>query len=210
MLDLLPHAVSGVYFVYHTDFEKFSFGKLSALREAAFALEQDYQYYYMGYYIHTCKKMRYKADFKPQHVLDINTYDWDPMNDDLQRLMDRTKYASMSRERQELASLEKDARDQPDAADGQSPLEEEAVLHPSPLEAMESNLSLLRLGMPGVLTLSQLHEQIDLDEMKVHIGRGGIHEMQVSRSAKAKQDPFHPLCHPRVPPFRPLTLRLGK
>lgn len=25
----------------------------------------DLQYYYMGYYIHSCPKMRYKADYSP-------------------------------------------------------------------------------------------------------------------------------------------------
>jgi arginyl-tRNA--protein-N-Asp/Glu arginylyltransferase len=46
VLDLLPHAVSGVYFLYHQDFEAYAFGKISALREAALAREQKYQYYY--------------------------------------------------------------------------------------------------------------------------------------------------------------------
>lgn len=52
VLDLLPHCVSGVYFIYHSDFEKFGFGKISAVREAALALEGGYDYYYMGFYIH--------------------------------------------------------------------------------------------------------------------------------------------------------------
>ena len=39
VLDLLPQAVSGVYFLYHADFEKWALGKLSALREAALAVE---------------------------------------------------------------------------------------------------------------------------------------------------------------------------
>ena len=75
ILDLLPHCVSGVYFIYHSDFEKWSFGKLSALREAALALEGGYQYYYMGYYIHSCAKMRYKGEYRPQHVLDPESYE---------------------------------------------------------------------------------------------------------------------------------------
>ena len=45
-------------------------GKLSALREAALALEGGYEWYYMGFYIHDCVKMRYKAEYKPQMVLD--------------------------------------------------------------------------------------------------------------------------------------------
>jgi arginine-tRNA-protein transferase len=60
------------------------------MREIAFCLENDYRYYYMGrsqscnhsllvgyvsnyadigYYIHSCQKMRYKANFRPQYIL---------------------------------------------------------------------------------------------------------------------------------------------
>lgn len=166
VLDLLPHAVSGVYFIYHSDFEKWSFGKLSALREACLALEQGYQYYYMGYYIHGCKKMRYKGDYKPQYVLDYDSLQWDPLNDDMKFLMEHSKYASMSRHRLKEA--------------GSLPDEEDKPMHPTPTEAMQSGLSLLQLGMPGVLTLDQLHQEVELDHMKVHLGRGSVHEIQVN------------------------------
>jgi arginine-tRNA-protein transferase len=48
VLDLLPNSVSGVYFIYHQDYVKWSFGKLSACREAALAKEGGYRYYNMG------------------------------------------------------------------------------------------------------------------------------------------------------------------
>jgi arginine-tRNA-protein transferase len=48
VLDLLPNAVSGVYFMYHSDFEKWHLGKVSACREACLAKEGGYEYYYMG------------------------------------------------------------------------------------------------------------------------------------------------------------------
>ena len=48
VLDFLPWCVSGVYFMYHSDFSQWGFGKLSACREAALAAEEGYQYYYMG------------------------------------------------------------------------------------------------------------------------------------------------------------------
>lgn len=182
VLDLLPHAVSGVYFIYHSDFEKWSFGKLSALRETALALEQDYQYYYMGYYIHSCKKMRYKGDYKPQYVLDYDSHGWDVLDDHMQQLMDQPNYTSMSRERQRLADSGNNTQDlSDDSAEDSQPFNN-GVLSPTPTEAMRSGLSLLKLGMPGVLTVHQLHEEIDLNKMKVHLGPGGVHEMQVSRS----------------------------
>ena len=72
-------------FRYHENVNDWNFGKLSALREIAMAVEDGYRYYYMGkevllscspafdfsigYYIHSCIKMRYKASFRPQYVL---------------------------------------------------------------------------------------------------------------------------------------------
>lgn len=50
--------------------------KLSALREAALAREfynagmKDMGWLYMGYYIRTCQKMRYKGDYSPSQLLD--------------------------------------------------------------------------------------------------------------------------------------------
>ena len=64
VLDLLPDCVSSVYLMYavlsfqpssclthsryHEDFSEWNFGKISALRETALALEGRYRYYYMG------------------------------------------------------------------------------------------------------------------------------------------------------------------
>lgn len=67
------------------------------LREAALALEGGYQYYYMGYYIHSCVKMKYKGDYKTQHVLDPETYEWHPLEGELRALLDKKPYVSMSR-----------------------------------------------------------------------------------------------------------------
>ncbi|KAI9854293.1 MAG: Arginyl-tRNA--protein transferase 1 [Vezdaea acicularis] len=105
VLDLLPHCVSGVYFIYHDDLSKWQFGKLGALREACFAGESDYRYYYMGYYIHSCVKMRYKASYAPQNVLDPETYDWDPLEPEYTHRLDRRRYVSLSRERKGARNL---------------------------------------------------------------------------------------------------------
>jgi arginyl-tRNA---protein transferase len=183
VLDLLPHAVSGVYFIYHSDFEKCSFGKLSALREASLALEAGYQYYYMGYYIHGCKKMRYKGEYKPQYVLDYHTGEWDVLDDQMRSVMDRRKYASMSKERQRLQA---DAGSANMGANGiakqgsseEAETDDADIPYPVPAEAAASGLSLLELGMPGVLTLSQLHDTVDLDLMKLSLGKAGIYDMQ--------------------------------
>eukprot|EP00842_Homolaphlyctis_polyrhiza_P005180 jgi/Hompol1/5663/HPOL_002051-RA len=74
VLDILPSCVSAVYFMYDPDFYFLSLGTYSALREAALTASiakfvPNIQYYYMGYYIHSCQKMRYKAGFKPCDLL---------------------------------------------------------------------------------------------------------------------------------------------
>ena len=99
VLDLLPDAVSAVYFLYHEDLHKWSPGKLSALREAALAIEQGCRWYMMGFYIHSCLKMRYKADYHPQYILDPKSYGWDLLDDDLKLRMGARHYVSLSSER---------------------------------------------------------------------------------------------------------------
>ncbi|KAH0302650.1 arginine-tRNA-protein transferas-like protein 1, partial [Aureobasidium melanogenum] len=155
VLDLLPHAVSGVYFIYHQDFEKWSFGKLSAMREAALALEGGYEFYYMGYYIHSCIKMRYKGDYKPQYVLDPETYEWNPLDGELRELMGQQKYVSLSRERKHKEG------------------EEGApYLLETPAEVAASPEDLFEWGMPGMMSPTDVEAQVDMDKMRIHISKG--------------------------------------
>ncbi|KAH8118588.1 arginine-tRNA-protein transferase [Phellopilus nigrolimitatus] len=82
VLDVLPGCVSSVYFVYGAAWARFSLGKLSALREAALAREMhehgcaDLRFLYMGFYIHSCQKMRYKGEYHPSFLLDPEEYTW--------------------------------------------------------------------------------------------------------------------------------------
>ncbi|EWC47582.1 hypothetical protein DRE_03202 [Drechslerella stenobrocha 248] len=99
VLDLLPDCVSGVYFMYHTDMSQWGFGKLSALREIALAIEGGYGYYYMGYYIHSCPKMRYKCEYGPSVILDPEHYDWHPFDDAFRKSLDAQPYLSLTQER---------------------------------------------------------------------------------------------------------------
>lgn len=99
VLDLLPNAVSAVYFIYHEDLHAWSPGKLSALRETALAIEQGCRYYMMGFYIHGCAKMKYKADYHPQYILDPEKYTWDLLDEDLKLCMDARRYVSLSSEK---------------------------------------------------------------------------------------------------------------
>ncbi|KAJ9105304.1 hypothetical protein QFC21_001672 [Naganishia friedmannii] len=85
VLDILPGCVSSVYFVWDPDYAWASLGKLSALRETALAKEfhktgmSDMGWLYMGYYIWTCQKMRYKGEYSPSYLLDPGTNQYHPL-----------------------------------------------------------------------------------------------------------------------------------
>lgn len=70
--DFLPSGISSVYFIWHPDYHKWSLGKLSALRELALLEKSNLDYYYLGYYIEDCKKMKYKANYGGE-LLDTST-----------------------------------------------------------------------------------------------------------------------------------------
>ncbi|KAM0756547.1 hypothetical protein T439DRAFT_321254 [Meredithblackwellia eburnea MCA 4105] len=82
VLDVLPGSVSSVYFVWSPKWSAVGLGKLSVLREVALVREMGggMERYMMGFYIHTCPKMRYKGDYQPSSLLDPETntfYPWD-------------------------------------------------------------------------------------------------------------------------------------
>ncbi|CAN9332528.1 unnamed protein product [Alternaria alternata] len=162
ILDLLPHCVSGVYMLYHSDYEQWQFGKLSALREAALALEGGYQYYYMGYYIHSCVKMKYKGDYKTQHVLDPETYEWHPLEGEMRALLDKKPYVSMSRERRRK-EMGIDG-EQDDYSDYPYPTAAEAG------KAVNKGVSLFELKVPGLMTAEEIEQQLDLATMPIRVG----------------------------------------
>lgn len=168
VLDLLPHCVSGVYMLYNSEVEQWQFGKLSALREAALALEGGYQYYYMGYYIHSCVKMKYKGDYKTQHVLDPETYEWYPLDDELRNLLSRKSFVSMSRERRRRAEKDDDAKETTAEEDDYSDYP-----HPTAAaggDAHSNGVSLFDLRVPGFMTAEEIEEQLDLATMPVRVG----------------------------------------
>ncbi|KAM5469591.1 Arginyl-tRNA--protein transferase 1 [Microsporum ferrugineum] len=160
VLDFLPHSVSSVYIFYDPDYEKFELGKLSAMREIALTQEMRYQHYYMGYYIHSCPKMRYKGTFRPQYLQDPESYEWEPLDEVFAPKLDKRRYVSPSRDR-EAASTAADAPDVPD------------VYEDIP---EEESMSLFDLRMPGVLTVEELRSQVDLDHWHLLI-RGMLVEM---------------------------------
>ncbi|KAE8348284.1 arginine-tRNA-protein transferase [Aspergillus coremiiformis] len=160
VLDLMPSGVSSVYIFYDPEYEQWEFGKLSALREIAFAIEGNYQYYYMGYYIHSCQKMRYKGSFRPQYILDPESHTWDPLDGELAAKLDKRPYVSLSRDRR-LA-----AQDTPETA--------ESDVTEADDEINDEEVSLFDLHMPGVMSLEEV-KALDLDHWLLLVHGNFVH-----------------------------------
>ncbi|KAH9603473.1 hypothetical protein KSS87_012549 [Heliosperma pusillum] len=100
VIDILPKCLSSKYLFWDPELAFLSLGKYSALQEISWVKEnQGYcpslEYYYLGYYIHSCPKMRYKAAYNPSELLCPRRYQW--VRYDLAKpLLDRTRYAVLS------------------------------------------------------------------------------------------------------------------
>ena len=88
VVDILPKCLSSKYFFYEPAYAHLSLGKVSAPSEINFVLRErrerrcpDFEYYYMGYYIHDCVKMRYKAEYAPSEILCATTGRWTRVDD---------------------------------------------------------------------------------------------------------------------------------
>ncbi|XP_048406724.1 arginyl-tRNA--protein transferase 1 isoform X3 [Stegostoma tigrinum] len=100
VIDILPHCTSSVYLYYDPDYAFLSLGVYSALREIAFTTQlqktvPSIRYYYMGFYIHSCPKMKYKGRYHPSDLLCPETYVWVPIEKCWTKL-DQSKYSRLN------------------------------------------------------------------------------------------------------------------
>ncbi|XP_066549919.1 arginyl-tRNA--protein transferase 1 isoform X1 [Amia ocellicauda] len=97
VIDILPTCVSSVYLYYDPSFSSLSLGSYSALREIAFTRQLHQQspqlrFYYLGFYIHSCPKMRYKGQYRPSALLCPETFVWVPIERCLP-ILDQRRYS---------------------------------------------------------------------------------------------------------------------
>ncbi|KAK1306033.1 Arginyl-tRNA--protein transferase 1 [Acorus calamus] len=101
VVDILPKCLSSKYLFWDPDLAALSLGKYSVLQEIKWVKEVQQihcptlEYYYLGYYIHSCNKMRYKAAYHPSELLCPLRYQWVPF-DIARPLLDRKKYCILS------------------------------------------------------------------------------------------------------------------
>ncbi|KAK8671913.1 hypothetical protein V6N13_038496 [Hibiscus sabdariffa] len=100
VVDILPGCLSSKYLFWDPDYAFLSLGKYSALQEIGWVKENQadcasLQYYYMGYYIHSCSKMRYKAAYYPSELLCPLRYQWVAFHI-ARPMLDKKKYAVLT------------------------------------------------------------------------------------------------------------------
>jgi arginine-tRNA-protein transferase len=149
------------------------------------AKEEGYRWWYGGFYIHSCSKMRYKGEYAPQYFLDPESYGWDLLSDEVKRKLDANKYLSLSCERAELAAASvpppppgstettPNAENEP-AVSSDTPM----IIDADEIDAEDSDddppvpnpdLPIYSRNIPGIMTKDQLLQSVDLDHIKLRI-----------------------------------------
>jgi arginine-tRNA-protein transferase len=78
--DLMPAALSSVYFYFDPDCCSRGLGTYGALHELDYARQHQLPFYYLGFWIADCKSMRYKGKFRPCELLREDG-EWVPASD---------------------------------------------------------------------------------------------------------------------------------
>ncbi|CAN7107329.1 unnamed protein product [Brassica rapa subsp. narinosa] len=100
VIDILPKCLSSKYLFWDPDLASLSLGNYSALQEIDWVKQNQarcssLEYYYLGYYIHSCNKMRYKAAYRPSQLLCPLRYQWVPF-EVAKPLLDKKPYSVLS------------------------------------------------------------------------------------------------------------------
>lgn len=161
VLDLLPYCVSSVYFLYDESVHSFTPGKLGALHEIALAYEEGYRWWYPGFYIHNCPKMKYKIDYAPQYILDPETLHWDLLDKSVLSLLDKKPFVSLYLERHKNFGNGKAEEPPPSKAPKLNRSSEKKV----PAETIgkegeddDGDHSLFHANMPGIPSIDYMQE----------------------------------------------------
>ncbi|XP_069750572.1 arginyl-tRNA--protein transferase 1-like isoform X2 [Narcine bancroftii] len=99
LLDILPEGINSQYLCYDPDYSSLSLGVYSALREIALTQRLNekaprMKYYYLGPYVHTCIKVKYKLLYQPTELLCPVTGHWVPVEQCLPKL-ELNKFAKL-------------------------------------------------------------------------------------------------------------------
>ncbi|GKV28312.1 hypothetical protein SLEP1_g37382 [Rubroshorea leprosula] len=189
VIDILPRCLSSKYLIWDPDYAFLSLGKYSAIQEIGWVKENQVscpslQYYYLGYYIHSCSKMRYKAAYRPSELLCPLRYEWVPF-DVARPLLDKKKYAvlsdyaslqngefSNSGVAESALELQQDEIDQEDRNDVRMDDDEEMLEPGFESSGIEGgDMTKILIGLRG----SQVRYKVRKYKKNVTIGKGKVH-----------------------------------
>lgn len=85
-----------------------NFRELALTRELN-AKDPDLAFYYMGFYIHSCPKMRYKGHYTPSYLLCPAAYSWHPI-EKCRELLDKEKYSEFDAQNAQRAIHDDDLK----------------------------------------------------------------------------------------------------
>ena len=93
VVDILPVGLSSVYLFYDPEERFLALGKLTALKEISYCQENGFDHYFMGFYIHSCEKMKYKKDYRPSELLCPVTLKFFPADEKCIALLDANQFS---------------------------------------------------------------------------------------------------------------------
>lgn len=101
VVDILPRCLSSKYLFWDPDFAPLALGKISALKEIEWVQKAHSEcpalkYYYMGYYVHSCPKMRYKGAYAPSDLLCPESFVWVKLTEKVRQHLDAETYVVLS------------------------------------------------------------------------------------------------------------------
>jgi arginine-tRNA-protein transferase len=102
LLAAVPRCLSSKYFFWDPDHAWLSLGRYGALREISWVASQHaagaaaFRYYYLGFYIHSCPKMAYKAEYPPSELLCPQRQVWVRFGDTVREAFDHCPYVVLS------------------------------------------------------------------------------------------------------------------
>lgn len=74
IIEVLNTCISSVYFYYDIKYSNRSLGLFSIMKEIEYTLMLKKKYLHLGYYVHNCSSMSYKARFMPNEILFGNLF----------------------------------------------------------------------------------------------------------------------------------------
>lgn len=69
LIDYLDDGISAVYCYYDPDYNAYSPGVFSLIKEIEFAKNRELKWIYLGYYVDQCDSLNYKIAYTPNQIL---------------------------------------------------------------------------------------------------------------------------------------------